>query len=425
MLKKIYLHLQKNTMQKITLLLSILFFALSSCGVKTTQSLLSDGNYDAAIDRAVDALKTKKDSKGKQDYVFLLEEAFAKAKDRDLRNLDLMIKEATPANAERVYNTYLQLNNRQEKIRPLLPLPLLKQGKSASFVFDNYSDQIVSSKIALTKYLYESASALLKSKNKLDFRKAYDDFLYLESLSPNYKNTRKLMEDAQFKGTDFVDVYAKNETNMVIPKLLQDDLLDFKTYGLNDKWTVYHNLRQKNVTYDYSLVINFRQINISPEQIKEKEFIKERQVKDGVKTLLDSRGRPVKDSLGKEIKVDNYRMLRANVYEFRQFKSCQIMAQVDYIDVKTNQLLESFPVTSEFIFENIYSTYKGDRSACEENYMSYFNKRAVPFPNNEQMVFDTGEDLKARLKNIIVSNKFRDKIIIRNFDMNFRIFSAC
>ena len=407
MLKKIYLHLQKNTMQKITLLLSILFLALSSCGVKTTQSLLSDGNYDAAIDRAVDALKTKKDSKGKQDYVFLLEEAFAKAKDRDLRNLDLMIKEATPANAERVYNTYLQLNNRQEKIRPLLPLPLLKQGKSASFVFDNYSDQIVSSKIALTKYLYESASALLKSKNKLDFRKAYDDFLYLESLSPNYKNTRKLMEDAQFKGTDFVDVYAKNETNMVIPKVLQDDLLDFKTYGLNDKWTVYHNLRQKNVTYDYSLVINFRQINISPEQIKEKEFIKERQVKDGVKTLLDSRGRPVKDSLGKEIKVDNYRMLRANVYEFRQFKSCQIMAQVDYIDVKTNQLLESFPLTSEFIFENIYSTYKGDRSACEENYMSYFNKRAVPFPNNEQMVFDTGEDLKARLKNIIVSNKFR------------------
>lgn len=394
-------------MKKITLLFSILFLALSSCGVKTTQSLLSDGNYDAAIDRAVEALRTKKDSKGKQDYVFLLEEAFAKAKDRDLRNLDLMIKEATPANAERVYNTYLQLNNRQEKIRPLLPLPLLKQGKNASFVFDNYSDQIVSSKIALSKYLYENASVLLKSKNKLDFRKAYDDFFYLESLSPNYKNTRKLMEDAQFKGTDFVDVYAKNETNMVIPKVLQDDLLDFKTYGLNDKWTVYHNLRQKNVTYDYSLVINFRQINISPEQIKEKEFIKERQVKDGVKTLLDSRGRPVKDSLGKEIKVDNYRMLRANVYEFRQFKSCQVTAQIDYVDVKTNQLLQSFPITSEFIFENIYSTYKGDRSACEENYMSYFNKRAVPFPNNEQMVFDTGEDLKARLKNIIVSNKIR------------------
>ncbi|MEP6931925.1 MAG: hypothetical protein ABI850_18020, partial [Flavobacterium sp.] len=105
-------------MQKITLLVSILFLAFS-CGVKTTQSLLSDGDYDGAINRAVEALKTKKDSKGKQDYVYLLEEAFAKAKDRDLRNLEMMGKEKNPANLERIYNTYVQLNNRQEKIRPL------------------------------------------------------------------------------------------------------------------------------------------------------------------------------------------------------------------------------------------------------------------------------------------------------------------
>lgn len=50
-------------MQKITFLVSILFLAFSSCGVKTTQSMLSDGNYDGAIDRAVEALRTKKDSK--------------------------------------------------------------------------------------------------------------------------------------------------------------------------------------------------------------------------------------------------------------------------------------------------------------------------------------------------------------------------
>ena len=394
-------------MKKITLLFSLLFLIFSSCGVKTTQSLLSDGNYDGAIDRAVEALKTKKDSKGKQDYVYLLEEAFAKAKDRDLRDLEMMTKEANPANSERIYNTYLQLNNRQEKIRPLLPLPLLKLGKNANFPFDNYSDQIVSSRNTLSKFLYEKSSILLKSNNKMDFRQAYDNFFYLESINPGYKNVKKLMDEAQFKGTDFVDIYAKNETQMVIPKQLQDDLLDIKTYGLNDKWTVYHNVRQKNIKYDYSLIVNFVQINISPEQIKEKEFIKEKQVKDGVKTLLDSRGRPVKDSLGKEIKVDNYRMLRANIYEFRQFKSCQVTAKVDFVDLKTNQLAQTFPLTSEYVFENIYSTYKGDRNACEDNYMNYFNKRAVPFPNNEQMVFDTGEDLKARLKDIIVRNKFR------------------
>ena len=393
-------------MKKITSLL-VLLLILASCGKRQTRDMLTSGDYDGAIQNAVEGLRGNKTAKGKQDYVYLLEEAFAKAKDRDLRNLEMITKEANPANAERIYNTYLQLNNRQEKIRPLLPLPLLKQGKNAYFPFDNYSDQIVSSRNALSKYLYENASALLKSNNKMDFRKAYDDFAYLESINPNYKNTKKLMDDAQFKGTDFVDVYAKNETEMVIPKLLQEDLLDFKTYGLNDKWTVYHNARQKNVVYDYSLIINFRQILISPEQIKEKEFIKERQIKDGVKTLLDSRGRPVKDSLGKEIKVDNYRTLRANIYEFRQFKSCLVTAKVDYVDLKSNQLVQTFPISSEYVFENVYSTYKGNRNACDDNYLGYFDKRAIAFPNNEQMVYDTGEDLKAKLKDIIVKNKFR------------------
>ncbi len=133
-------------MQKITLLATILFIAFS-CGVKTTQSLIGDGNYDAAINRAVEVLKTNKDSKGKQDYVYLLEEAFAKAKDWDLRNLEMMEKEKNPANLELIYNTYVQLNNRQEKIRPILPLQLLKQGKNAQFIFDNYSDQILNSKM--------------------------------------------------------------------------------------------------------------------------------------------------------------------------------------------------------------------------------------------------------------------------------------
>jgi hypothetical protein len=393
-------------MQKITLFLSILFLAVS-CGVKTTQSLLSDGDYDGAINRAVEGLKTKKDSKGKQDYVYLLEEAFAKAKDRDLRNLELLEKEKNPVNYERIYTTYVQLNNRQEKIRPLLPLPLLKLGKNASFPFDNYSDRIVSSKNDLSKYLYENSQLLLKSKNKLDFRKAYDDLAYLESINPNYKNARKLMDDALFKGTDFVNVYATNETQMIIPKQLQNDLLDISTYGLDDKWTVYHSLKQKNVVYDYGLVINFRDIAISPEQIKEKEFIKERQVKDGEKTLLDSKGKPVKDSAGNVVKVDNLVTIRANIYEFRQFKSCLVTAKVDYIDLKNNQLMQTFPVSSEYVFENVYSTYKGDKNACDQSYWNYFGKRAVAFPNNEQMVYDTGEDLKAKLKNIIIRNRFR------------------
>jgi hypothetical protein len=369
--------------------------------------MLGNGDYDGAITRALDGLRTNKNSKGNQDFVYLLEEAFAKAKDRDLNEVTLLVKENNPTNLERVYNLYSQLHNRQERIKPILPLKLLKEGRNAQFPFDDYSDELISSKNKLSDFLYANAKKLMTSRNKLDFREAFDDLVYLDKLNPNFKDVRSLMDEAQFKGTDFVLVSTKNETNMVIPVRLQDDMLDFSTYGINDKWTVYHNKKQKEVSYDYGMLINFRAINISPEQVREKQFVKEKQVKVGTKTLLDANGNPVKDQNGNPVKVDDMKTVTVSIYEFTQNKACQVTAKVDYIDNRSNQLIETFPLSSEFVFNHIYANYNGDKRACEEDYWSFFDRRAVPFPSNEQMVYDSGEDLKAKLKGIITGNKFR------------------
>lgn len=393
-------------MKKITILIAF-FTLLASCGVKQTQNNLASGNYDAAIDIALSNLRSNKDKKGKQDYIYLLEEAFAKAKERDLNNADFLTKENKPANLEKIYNTYLTLNDRQEKIKPLLPLKLIKEGRDAIFPFDNYNDRIISSKNALSNYLYTNAKALLLTKNKMNCRKAYDDLVYLEKINPNYKDAGKIIDEAQFRGTDFVIVTTQNETNMVIPAQLQNDLLDFKSYKMNDKWTIYHNAKQKDIHYDYGMLISFRSISISPEQIKEREFVKERQIVDGQKKQIDSNGKVVVDRQGKPVMIDNTIKATVRIYEVRQFKSCQITAKVDYFDKNTNQPLESFPIASEFVFENIYSTYKGDRRAADDNYYAYFDKKIVPFPTSEQMVYDTGEDLKAKINAVITSNQFR------------------
>ncbi|WP_291089707.1 hypothetical protein, partial [Flavobacterium sp. BFFFF1] len=292
-------------MRKITFLFS--FFILVSCGVKETESMLSSGDYDGAIDNAANALRTNKNKKGKQPYIYMLEEAYAKAQERDLRQIDLLIKDANPRNLEQVFTTYHKLNDRQEKIRPLLPLRMMKDNREAKFLFQDYSEQIVNSKNALSKYLYDNTKALLATKEKSNFRRAYDDLLYLEQINPGYKDVQKLTKEALFKGTDFVSVSLRNETNMVIPAQLEADLLDFSTYGLNEKWVAYHSNKQKGIDYDYGIVLNFRQINISPEQVKEKEFEKEKLVKVGLKKLLDSRGHAVKDSLGKDVMVDDMR----------------------------------------------------------------------------------------------------------------------
>ncbi len=286
-------------------------------------------------------------------------------------------------------------------------MPLKINGKETTFAFEDYTDQIISSQKALARYLYDNSKALLYTKEKMNARRAYEDLIYLNEISSSYKDVNTLINEAKFQGTDFVQVYTKNETKMIIPVNLNNALLDFSTYGLNDKWTEYHGIKQKNVNYDYGLSIAFRQINISPEQVKEREFHVEKEIIDGKKKQLDSRGRVMKDSLGRDIMIDNIKVVRALINEVRQFKTVQVVAKIDYINLNNNQLLESFPLSSDFIFENIYARMKGDKRAVDPNYLPNFRNGPVPFPNNQQMVFDTGEDLKNQLKNIIKNNKFR------------------
>ena len=387
-----------------TLLLTVLF--LASCGKTETRNYLSSGDYDAAIDVAIDRLSNNKTRKGKQDYIYMLEEAFAKAKERDLRDIDLLVKDNSPANLERIFATYQRLNARQEKIRPLLPLPLLKEKRAAIFPFDDYSEEIVNSKNALVKYLYTNAKALLASKSKVGGRRAAEDLEYLLLLSPAYKDAEKLLADAILLGTDYVSIYTKNESGKIIPQRLEADILDFSTGGLNDKFTVYHSNRQPKVNYDYGIVLTFREINISPEQVRERQFVKEKDVNFGKKNVYDDRGRAIKDSLGKNITVDDIRKVTCSVYEFVQFKNVQVVAKVDFINFTTNQLINSFPLGSEWIFENGYATYNGDRRAVENDYWPFFDRRALPFPTNEQMVLNCSADIKQKLRSVILNNRF-------------------
>ncbi len=389
-------------------LLFIVYLIISSCGVKTTRELVANGDYDSAINKAISNLRSNKNSKGNQDYVYLLEEAFAKAKERDFNNLKFLIKDKNPSNLEKIYNTYLNLENRQDKIRGLLPLRLIKENRDAQFPFDDYSNDIIASKNDLSEYLYSNSIKLMATKNKMSYRQAFDDFLYLEKINPGYKNISNFMDECKFKGTDFVFVSTKNATDMVIPKRLQDDLLNIGTYDLNDKWTVYHSVKENKLKYDFNMLINFRSILISPERINERQFTSEKEVVTGQKAKLDANGNTIKGSDGKPIMEDIRAKVTATIFEFKQFKDVKVDAMVEYRDARNELVRDALPLSSTFVFEYIYANYNGDRRACESNYLGYFDRRSVPFPTNEQMVFDCGEDLKAKLKAIITRNRFRN-----------------
>ncbi|SEB47785.1 hypothetical protein SAMN04489761_0947 [Tenacibaculum sp. MAR_2009_124] len=381
-------------------------YACSS--VKSTQEAINKGNYDEAIKLSVKKLVSNKFKEKNQPYVVMLRDAFVKATSRDLSKIDFLKRDSNPENLEEIFEIYNRLKRRQEKIQPLLPLKLISTGRNAIFNFNNYNEDIIAAKNDLSEHLYVKAKTVFESRNKQDYRLAYKDFAYIDKINPNYKNVRDLMNECHQIGTDFVFVSLENKTDKVIPVRLEDDLLNFEANHLNDFWTVYHNEKQPRLNYDFTLELLFRDIIISPEHIYEKEFVKERQIKDGFKYLLDSKGNQVKDSLGNKIKVDKFIKARCNFYRFTQSKSVQVVGQVRYFDNVSKQLLESFPLQSEFIFEHTYATSDGDRRALEKNFINLLTLRAVPFPSNEQMIYDVGKDVKQKLKAIITRNKIRN-----------------
>lgn len=380
----------------------LISFLIASCsGVKQAQKQLATGNYNTVINDMVAKLQKGKTKKKSYEYILLLEDAFKKVVDRDQRRIKDLKSENTLKNAEDLYQTYLRLERRQALIRPLLPLYVNTEKRDASFDIVDYSDATLESKNHLSKHLYDNAMALLNTNQKQDAREAYDDLEYLERINPTFKNIDKLLDKTHFKGTDFILVYVKNASDKVIPKALEDDLLNIESYKLNTFWSVYQNSRDSSIKYDYDLVLSFNDIQISPERIKEKEITQEKEIKDGFEYVLDSNGNVKKDSLGNDIKRDKFITVRSRVSKFSQFKTVAIQAEAVYYVTDTDQVVGSFPIVSQFVFEHHYARHKGNKKALNKEYLRMIRRRRVPFPTTEELIYETGEDIKRQLKNII------------------------
>ncbi|TPV32329.1 hypothetical protein FJ651_12235 [Paucihalobacter ruber] len=390
-------------MKFLHLIIPALFLIFGCSSTKNVEKNINTGNFNQAITDALNKLRKNKDKN--PELVYLLQNAYNKANERDLNQIELLKLQNNSANTPQILETYRALDSRQNAVKAVLPL--YANGKEVLFRTSNYNTEIANYKNEASAYIYDEAQNLLNSPNKLDARSAYNEFEYIEGINPNYRDVRNLMTQAYYKGTDYVLVSIENQSNQVIPRRLEDFLLDFNTYGLDKFWTVFHSEREKNRNYDYAMSLQLAQINISPEQLREKEFVREREIKDGWQYKLDRNGNVMKDSLGNDIKIDKFVTVRATVLQIGQFKTSEVIGVVAFKDLAAKKLLDRFPIKSQFTFENYFASYRGDKRALLPEDVNLINNPRVPFPPNEQMVFDCGEDLKQQLKRIIRSYKFQ------------------
>lgn len=375
---------------------------ISSCSAsKKAEKNIESGNYDQAFEIGYRELSKDKND---NDLVKAFKNAYDKANERDLKQIELYRTQNNPVNLKKIYALYEKLDARQYQVIALQPL--YYNGKEVFFNVEDYSQEIASAKRDYSEYLYLTAQEKMQG-NKLDAREAYKLYTELQYVNPAYvSNISDLIEDARWKGSNLVLMKLDNKIyNATSPEDI-DELLSIGEGKMNNPWVIYHAKKIKNVTYDYEININLDHLNITPQQVNSEIVPQQARIVDGWEYVYDNRGNVAKDSLGNDIKRDKIILVQAEVRIFQQLKSSQLEGSVSIKNLRNNTLSNAIPILGSAGFENTYALFRGDQRAVDPKYDQLLKNQEVPFPSDIELIKYSLSDFKLKMLDYLNRQQF-------------------
>jgi len=377
-------------------LLSIILIISLFIGCKSSSKQLERGDYDAALKKS--AKKIKRNPSKSDDEVWVFNDAYKMAETRDNDAILLLKKKGDPALWGNIYRTYLKMDKRQNLAISLPPVGI-------EFTEVNFTPEINHAKAKAAEYAYAKGEQLLKIDNRFEARKAHSRFLEVKTYDARYKDVDNKLAEAKFKGTTNIYFKIVDNSQVVAPIGLIEEVQRINMDELNDTWKNYDTYADENKTYHYSIFLNLKLIDVSPEEVKENNYTESKEIEDGFDYLLDAKGNVKKDTLGNDIKVIRYKTITCYVKEVHQFKTARISGTIDYLDNYNNKLLKSEPITSDTKFEHHYALANGNLNALKPATRRKLGAEPLPFPADEPLILQAGEQLKNMTKDIVVRNK--------------------
>jgi len=382
-------------MKNSSLFFSWFFFLLTFVSCTSIEKLVETGQYDKAIYYATNKLSGAKVNK--VEYVKGLETAFKKATEKDMTYIDKLKNEGNPESWETILSVYNIISDRQEQIRPLLPLTD-ENGKKANFLFVNTNDLEKEAKEQTINFLYTSAKDLLdearNSKDRIPARKAYDALLRLKNYSARFLDVPQLEREARELGTTKILINVQNYSQSVLPVGLEDEILRLGFRDLDRDWQKFDAYPEKNRVYDLGITLILSNIQVSPGSVNEKSFIEKKEVPDGFQYALDEKGNVKKDTAGYDIKLPKTKWIEAQILEVFQSKSAGLSGRLEVMDLYTKGIKESRDINAVAIFENRAASFKGDEKALTEDTKKRLGNRPSVFPTDAALLLEAARKIR-------------------------------
>jgi tetratricopeptide (TPR) repeat protein len=142
------------------IILTILF---SGCGSSKKQ--LSKGNYDAAIEKAVKALRKDRED---EKQIQILSESYRIANELDQERIRYLKMEGLASSWDEIFQIYQALSARQTLVRTVTPLKL--NGSTVDFPYTDYMTEMVEAKRKAADFYFAHGNQLMDGKIKENYR---------------------------------------------------------------------------------------------------------------------------------------------------------------------------------------------------------------------------------------------------------------
>lgn len=362
----------------------------------SSQKLLQKGKYEKAIQKS--SQKLRKDP-GNEKELSVLKEAYYQANRMNEERISFLEKEELDENWVEIYQLYLRLDRRQDIIERL-PAEVRDQ-----FTFVNYDDQIIQSKEVAASVSYNQGVEYLNRGDRESARMAYYEFERVKDIYFDYRDVDQKLHEARVLGTNNALFKVENNSEVVLPENFDEELQKVALKELNTRWLNFDTQPDSNRYYDYFIVLNIRDIQVSPEVIDRKTYTESKEIQDGMKYVLDQNGNVAKDSLGNDIREPNMVTITAEVTESVQRKNALVSGTIDYIDLRSDQLVKTENLSVETEFSHFSAVAAGNLDALSKETARKVGRKPAPFPPNEVMLMDTAGLLKDRAKAVIANHR--------------------
>jgi len=371
-------------MNSISRLRYFLYLSILIVGCTTGKNALQKGDYDAAVSKAVDRLRSSPQNK---EAMQVLPEAFDLAIKTHLRKIDEAKVSADALKWENIMYRYQKINQLSDEVNAcpsclnLVPNP------------PKYVKEFEDSRYRAAEARYLLGERSLRENNRQSAKVAYQHFVKAQSLYPSLKGVKEKIDDAYWAA--------------VLKVVVQPAIINSNTYRLSNQY-FQEQIANYLATYKGNTFVRFYSEEeaatqkIRPDQLVELHFddfiVGQTYVKERVEKLQ-------RDSvvIGENRRGKIYGTVKATYSVFEKQVSSSGLLNFAVVDLSTNKLLRNQKIAGTYVWKDYWASFRGDERALDRQQLALTRKREVMPPPPGNLFVEFTKPIYAQLVDYITS----------------------